>query len=65
VREVTTSGRIVALAGNGQAGFSGDGAAAAEAQFSGPEGVVMDSKGDLFVADTGNQRLRELPGVSR
>jgi sugar lactone lactonase YvrE len=64
LREVTSSGRIRALAGDGQAGFSGDGGNANKAQFSGPEGVVLDSKGDLFIADTGNQRLRELPGIS-
>jgi DNA-binding CsgD family transcriptional regulator/sugar lactone lactonase YvrE len=65
VRQVTPSGQIQALAGTGQGGFTGDGGAASRAEFSAPEGIAVDAAGDLFVADTINQRVRELRGVAR
>jgi DNA-binding CsgD family transcriptional regulator/sugar lactone lactonase YvrE len=65
VREVTPSGKIQALAGTGQGGFTGDGWAASLAELSAPEGIALDAVGDLFVADTINQRIRELRGVAK
>jgi DNA-binding CsgD family transcriptional regulator/sugar lactone lactonase YvrE len=65
VRQVTPSGQIQALAGTGQGGFSGDGGAAGSAELSAPEGIALDAAGDLFVADTINQRVRELRGVAK
>jgi DNA-binding CsgD family transcriptional regulator/sugar lactone lactonase YvrE len=64
LRVVTPSGQIQALAGTGQGGFMGDGGAASRAAFSAPEGIAVDKAGDLFVADTINQRVRELRGVA-
>jgi sugar lactone lactonase YvrE len=64
LREVTPSGKIQALAGTGQGGFGGDYGAAGSAEFSAPEGIAVDAAGDLFVADTINQRVRELHGVA-
>jgi sugar lactone lactonase YvrE len=58
LRAVTPDGKIHALAGTGRWGFSGDGAPALQAEFDGPEGLVLDSKGNLFIADTENQRIR-------
>ena len=65
LREVTPSGTILALAGSGQGGFSGDGGPAIEAELLAPEAVSLDKAGDLLVADTGNHRIRELPGIAR
>jgi DNA-binding CsgD family transcriptional regulator/sugar lactone lactonase YvrE len=65
LREVTPSGQIEALAGTGQSGFMGDGGPASRAEFSAPEGIALDAAGDLFVADTINQRVRELRGVAK
>jgi uncharacterized protein (TIGR03437 family) len=64
VREVSaTSGAIGTVAGNGSAGYSGDGGAAAKAQLNGPQGVAVDAAGDLYIADTENNRIREVtPG---
>jgi trimeric autotransporter adhesin len=64
LREVTPSGQIQALAGTGEGGFAGDFGAASGAQFSAPEGIGVDAAGDLFVADTINQRVRKLRGVA-
>lgn len=61
LRAVTPDGKIHALAGTGRWGFSGDGAPALQAEFDGPEGLALDSKGNLFIADTENQRVREIP----
>ncbi|HEY1205667.1 MAG: hypothetical protein ABSH46_08095 [Bryobacteraceae bacterium] len=46
------------IAGNGTDGFSGDGAAALTAQFGGISGLAVDAAGNLYFADTWNQRVR-------
>jgi DNA-binding CsgD family transcriptional regulator/sugar lactone lactonase YvrE len=61
LRAITPGGTIYALAGTGRWGYSGDGNPALQAQFYGPEGLALDSTGDLFIADTENQRVREIP----
>ncbi|HLV87510.1 MAG TPA: choice-of-anchor D domain-containing protein [Candidatus Sulfotelmatobacter sp.] len=60
IRKVNTSGIITTVAGNGSAGYSGDGAAAAQAQLNQPMGVAVDSAGDLYIADTNNYYLRKV-----
>jgi len=61
LRMVAPDGRIYAVAGTGRWGFSGDGSPASQAEFDGPEGLTLDAKGNLFIADTENQRVREIP----
>lgn len=59
IREVTVDGTINTIAGNGQTGYSGEGAATAvELNF--PGGVAIDPYGDVYIADTGNNRVRLL-----
>ena len=61
IREVNASTHVITtVAGNGSAGSSGDGSAAASAALSGPYGVAVDGAGDLFIADTSNHRIREV-----
>lgn len=48
------------IAGTSTAGFSGDGGQATAAQFDQPQGLSYDSKGNLYVADTGNNRVRQI-----
>jgi sugar lactone lactonase YvrE len=60
IRRVAPNGVIVTVAGSGAAGFSGDGGPAASAQFSAPTGVAVDSGGNLYIADTGNHRVRKV-----
>jgi len=54
------NGIITTFAGSAAAGFAGDGKAASAALFSGPSGLAFDAAGNLFVADTGNQRIRRI-----
>jgi uncharacterized protein (TIGR03437 family) len=63
VREVSASGAITTVAGSGSNGYSGDGGQAVKAQLNGPQGVAVDAAGDLFIADTENNLIREVtPG---
>ena len=61
IREVHHStGVITTVAGNGTAGYSGDGGQAAAAELNSPGGVAVDAVGDIFIADTGNNCIREV-----
>ncbi len=51
----------VTVAGTGRPGFGGDGGAARNARLDAPGGIAVDGAGDLFVADSGNCRVREVP----
>ncbi len=51
-------GAIVTIAGNGNAGATGDGALATAAELNGPYAVAVDPGGNLFIADTQNNRVR-------
>jgi sugar lactone lactonase YvrE len=57
-----SSGTITTFAGNGAAGFKGDGGLPTNAKLSGPTGVFVDAAGNMFISDTGNQRVREVTG---
>ena len=59
IRKVT-NGTITTIAGTGTAGFSGDRGPAGEAQLTTPEGVAVDAGGRVYIADTGNDRIRVL-----
>jgi uncharacterized protein (TIGR03437 family) len=58
IRKVTADGLITTVAGNGQAVWSGDGGLATIAPLWFPEDVAVDGSGNLFIADTGNNRIR-------
>ena len=58
IRRVQPDGIIVTVAGNGEKGFSGDGGPAIEAALNGPVGLAADAEGYLYIADSGNNRVR-------
>ncbi len=64
IREVSPSGTITTFAGSNSlgAGYSGDGAAANAAQLSNPVAVAVDSSGNVYIADSGNDVIREVSG---
>ncbi|MDP9235829.1 MAG: NHL repeat-containing protein [Chloroflexota bacterium] len=61
IRErVAIGGTITTVAGNGFCGFGGDGGPATSASLNGPIGAVVDSSGNLYIADPGNCRVRKV-----
>ncbi|MGD0094163.1 MAG: PKD domain-containing protein, partial [Planctomycetota bacterium] len=65
VRKVDPAGTITTFAGNGQPGYSGDGGPATQASLSGNmhgpgRALALDGKGNLFIADQGNNRIRKV-----
>ena len=59
-----TAGHIYTVAGNGTLGFSGDRAPAIRAELYDPEGLAVDSRGNLLIADYGNSRVRIMAASS-
>lgn len=60
VWKVDTEGTVTRIAGNGSPGFSGDGAAATEAQTSGVAGLALDAQGNLYMAEVPNSDIRKV-----
>ena len=64
IREVTSiqnnTRYITTVAGSGVEGFTGDGGSAATAELNSPTDVFADAAGDLWISDTGNQRVRSV-----
>jgi DNA-binding beta-propeller fold protein YncE len=60
VVKVTPQGQVTAVAGNGKAGYSGDGRPAAFAELNEPTGVAVDAKGNLYIADSSNNVVRRV-----
>jgi len=60
---INTQGILSVIGGTGTPGFSGDGGQAAAAQLSSPFGIAVDGNGNVFVADSDNNRIRKIaPG---
>ena len=60
IKKVTPSAGLSTYAGTGEKGFGGDGQAAAQAVFRSPGALALDAGGSLYVADTGNGRIRKI-----
>ncbi len=60
VYRVTADGALRQTVGTGATGFSGDGGPARLAQLNQPRGIAVDGEGNLFIADTGNHRVRKV-----
>jgi sugar lactone lactonase YvrE len=64
VRKIDTGGIINTIAGNGAAAYTGDGGLAVSAQVSAPTRVVVDTAGNIFIADAGNNCIRKIDVVT-
>ena len=60
IRKVDTDGNISTVVGTGTGGYSGDGGPATSAQIWAPWDVKVDEAGNLYIADTGNRRIRKV-----
>jgi sugar lactone lactonase YvrE len=60
VRKISPAGIITTVAGNGTAGFLGDGGAANAAELNQPYGVAVDASGNVYIADYYNYRIRKV-----
>ena len=62
VFEISVGGAVTVVAGNGTQGYSGDGGPATSAELNAPMSVAVTADGTLYIADTGNQRIRAVQG---
>ena len=60
IRKVDTKGIITTIAGTGTPGFSGDGGPARKAELNGPTNVSVDGRGNIYISDTENHRIRRI-----
>ena len=60
IRKITPDGIITTVAGNGAAGYSGDGGLALQASLNFPAGLALDGKNNLYIADRNNHRIRKV-----
>ena len=60
IRKVDSSGTITTVSGSGEKGFGGDGGPAVDALLNYPAGIAVDRAGNLFIADTSNDRIRKV-----
>jgi len=60
VYRVSADGTLTTLAGTGKAGFTGDNASAGLAQLNSPAGIASDGNGSVYIADSGNNRVRKV-----
>jgi sugar lactone lactonase YvrE len=60
IRKVAPGGIISTVAGNGNLGYTGDGVAATTSSLFFPQGVAVDNAGNIYIADTRNDRIRQV-----
>ena len=60
VRKISPTGIVSTIVGNGTFGYSGDGGPATQAQLAFTRGITLDAAGNLYIADSGNNVIREV-----
>jgi hypothetical protein len=63
VRKITNLGIVSTIAGNGAADYKGDNGSATKASLNTPTGIALDEKGNLYIADAGNDVVRKVSTV--
>lgn len=65
IRKIVLANNVITtIAGNGTAGFSGDGGQAVAAMLNNPSGLALDASNNLYIADKGNQRIRAIAAAT-
>jgi len=65
IRQIDANGNVTTIAGTGIQGYSGNGGPATDAQLNTPTDVVVNSLGDIFIADYGNSVVRKIDYSSK
>jgi sugar lactone lactonase YvrE len=60
IRRIDADGTVSTFAGTGVKGFGGDGGPATDARLNNPVGICWDKNGDMYIADSGNHRIRKV-----
>ena len=60
VRRIDRTGTMTTVAGTGEGGYSGDGGPATKAKLNTPAGLALDERGNLYIADGDNHRVRKV-----
>ena len=60
VRRIDRAGTMTTVAGTGEGGYSGDGGTATKAELNTPAGLALDERGNLYIADGDNHRVRKV-----
>jgi len=60
IRKIAESGIITTIAGTGSCGYNGDNISATTAKLNNPSGIAIDSTGNLYIADSYNNRIRKI-----
>jgi sugar lactone lactonase YvrE len=60
IRKITPDGTVTTIAGDGNAGYTTQETPALQAEFYAPQGLAVDAQGNVFVADYGNNVIREI-----
>ena len=59
IRKISAEGMMTTLAGTGEPGSKGDGGLALAGQLNGPRGIAVDGQRNVYIADAGNNRIRD------
>jgi sugar lactone lactonase YvrE len=65
IEKVDSTGKLTIVAGTGSYGYSADNVLATTSELAGPGGIALDSAGNLFIADTGNARIRRVDATTQ
>lgn len=64
IKKISSSGAMSTVAGTGIGGYNGDHIAATNAEIFNPRGLAVDTSGNIYFADAGNNRVRRIDGVT-